>query len=217
METSKITKMETPKNIVCENREVIPWSSSFGIIPEIMPYLSKKIYTFNDVLKNETKTEYFTRKGLHANKEYLEFVLRKIIEEDNSLSLAFQFRDILPSEYGGYTEWALKVISSVNNSNIIKRRVINKNFTSLFTIETTLSKVKYFKKNPVDLKYLHDVFSIMYDPSNGFVVNEIMDDLIPIEFYKKTEWTDLTSENNKRRALYRKDESDKTKNKKLKQ
>lgn len=191
------------ENIKCEEREVFPWSPSFGDNAEILPFLTKRIYTFNDVLENETKTDYFKRKGYITNFEYLGFLLRKIIQEDTSLTLKFQLRDILPVEYGGDKEWALKTICGVDNSVFVKKRVSNRTFTSLFTIDTVFTKAKYFKKNPIDVKYLSGVFSILYDTSNGFTVNPMLDDLIPVEFSKQSEWVDLTSKNKKRRLEYK--------------
>jgi hypothetical protein len=149
-------ELMTKFNIVKVQREVLEWHDKHKINPKPKENeLLKEIYTFSDILENETKEEYFERSGLYDNLEYLIFLFKTFVHLESCNGL----KNILPIEFGGSHEWLIEV--KVYGERIIE---IFTNFPfsigSSFIIKTNLSKKEYFEKYPIDINYMRYVLDV---------------------------------------------------------
>jgi hypothetical protein len=213
----------TKFNIVKVNKEVFEWHDKHKINPKPKENkLLKEIYTFSDLLADETKEEYFKRSGLCDNLEYLVFLFKKFVDLESCKEL----KNIIPSEIGGSVDWLIEVdyLGSYDGGreeketgSITKILSIEEDEGKkakeliLYIVNTNLTKKEYFEKFPNDfgtMKYLlsEGICSHVLGRSGTLSFTR---DLVPPEYANLVQnstnldkWLDITKSNDELRRIY---------------
>jgi hypothetical protein len=153
------------------------------------------VCVFTDVLPGETKGDYFARKGLGTDREYLSFIIGFIVIEVSFVQDTV-IRCLIPEELGGHRDWPIRGArpGPLPGTWIIPQGHGGGYAESVF-VPTELSKAEYYKANPLSVDGLRTILELIMGDRERIRVcgDTYIDHLIPCG----TEWNlpDRSAEN----------------------
>jgi hypothetical protein len=120
-----------------------------------------RVYTFSDIEPDESKENYFRRKKLAFNIDYLKFVIRETIRAVGLKDL-YDIVDLIPEELGGPRDFVVKFTAGTLPGSWIMQPC--KQQTRPFhVVPTDLDKCAYDTMDPPGCAYIHEILRLVIE------------------------------------------------------